>query len=729
MQPRGYWPLVSPDRRNTGIDFISTRHLPDNLQGCIFWGGFMSRTVQMHKLSDEHSGFSATVIPDLLSSSRPEFRPVDGKVGPDGAIYICDWYNPIIGHYQASYRDPNRDHTHGRIWRITAKDRPLVKQPNLKAMKPAELLAQLRSPERWTRQQAKRLLFDQPTESTVAALDGWLAKLDPADPLYEHLLFEAIGIYEAHEIVKPDMLDKLLNANDYRVRAYGTRVVGNWGSRLKDPLTLLRERTRDEHPRVRLEAVVACGNLGVAPAIEVATQVLDFPRDRFIDYGLHQAVHALKEVWQPALVRGELKFDNRSDRLRFLLEADGTRDVASYVRKLAGSKELDENSRQQLLAFLVNVGKADDLRYAFDQARRSPLVLNELAAVAYRTKLVPTGKPSESLKALLSDRDDATLAAAVRLAGAWKAKELMADVRRLLQGEKTAVAVRQAAIEAIVQLEGRDALPLVTPFAGSKHPHAVRADAVGALSQVDVDLAAKHAAELIVNENDETQLSDLMTPLLNRKGGSDALAKALASIKFPIDPAKLAHRVLSKAGRSDVALVDVVNKAIGLTTPKFEYQESLVKQLADASRLKGNADRGRVVFNSKLANCVSCHRVGDKGGDIGPDLLNVGTRLSPELLVESILWPNRQVREGYMAIGVLTSDGRSLTGYKIKETPDEIHLRDTTANKIVRIARNDIEEMKDFGSLMPEGLTVAMTRDELHDLIRFLSELGKKAEK
>ncbi|MEM7386243.1 MAG: PVC-type heme-binding CxxCH protein, partial [Verrucomicrobiota bacterium] len=122
-------PLTPDPSRNTGIEFIGTRHLPDDMQGDIIWGGYMSNTVQTRELIDDGSGFRAEKLTDLIQSDRQDFRPVNVKIGPDGAIYVCDWYNPTIGHYQASYRDPSRDRTHGRIWRITAKGRPLAKAP------------------------------------------------------------------------------------------------------------------------------------------------------------------------------------------------------------------------------------------------------------------------------------------------------------------------------------------------------------------------------------------------------------------------------------------------------------------------------------------------------------------------------------------------------------------------------------------------------------------------
>src|SRR5258706_114468 len=103
-------------------------------------------------------------------------------------------------------------------------------------------------------------------------------------------LLELIGVYEAHEAVRPELLSRLLTAEDPRIRAYGTRVVGAWADRLAEPLKLLRERIHDEHPRVRLEAVVACSYVPSSGAIEVATEALDRPRDRFIDYALGNCV-------------------------------------------------------------------------------------------------------------------------------------------------------------------------------------------------------------------------------------------------------------------------------------------------------------------------------------------------------------------------------------------------------------------------------------------------------
>jgi len=307
--------LFDTNPKTTALDIIGTAALPDEVQGCALIGGYFGSVVELHRFADDGSGFKTTQLPKLVKSSDTSFRPVDVGIGPDGAMYLCDWFNPVIGHYQASYADPRRDRSHGRIWRITAKGCALVKQPALAEMKPAELLEHLRSKERWTRQQAKRLLFDGPTKDVLAAADAFIAKNDD-----EHLLMEVCGVYEAHETVKPELLQRLLNAKDGRVRAYGARVAGMWGGRLPDATALMSKAANDEHPRVRLEAVVACARLGKREAVEIATQVLDKPMDKFLDYALRQVVRATQPQWQPVLAK--LTFHDKPAH-------------AAYVKKIA----------------------------------------------------------------------------------------------------------------------------------------------------------------------------------------------------------------------------------------------------------------------------------------------------------------------------------------------------------------------------------------------------------
>src|SRR5207244_9248711 len=142
------------------------------------------------------------------------FRPTELKMGPDAAIYIADWYNPIIQHGEVDFRDPRRDVTHGRIWRITAKDRPLVPRPKLVDAKTTKLLDALKEPEDWTRHHARLTLKERGQKEVLPALRAWWTRLDPTKPMSEPLLLEALWTYEAIDLPEPKLLDMLLKAND-----------------------------------------------------------------------------------------------------------------------------------------------------------------------------------------------------------------------------------------------------------------------------------------------------------------------------------------------------------------------------------------------------------------------------------------------------------------------------------------------------------------------------------
>lgn len=304
--------MTSP--KTMSIDIVGTRGLPDELQGTALTAGYMGGVVEAHRFHDFGAGFKTTQLPKLLRSTDTACRPVDVSVGPDGAIYLADWYNPVIGHYQASYADPNRDKVSGRIWRISSKRHERVRQPDLAGMTHAELLEQLKSPERWTRQQAKRLLSQRDSRAVVEAADAWLAQLPADHPERDRLLLEGSGIFHAHEVARPQLLDELVRSGDPRIRAYAMRLGGEWADRLPDPLAILARGVKDAHPRVRLEAAVASTYIPRAEAVTVATKLLGRERDAFLTYALHQSVRALQPYWEGPFSSGTLEGTSEVER-------------------------------------------------------------------------------------------------------------------------------------------------------------------------------------------------------------------------------------------------------------------------------------------------------------------------------------------------------------------------------------------------------------------------------
>jgi putative heme-binding domain-containing protein len=155
------------------------------------------------------------------------------------------------------------------------------------------------------------------------------------------------------------------------------------------------------------------------------------------------------------------------------------------------------------------------------------------------------------------------------------------------------------------------------------------------------------------------------------------------------------------------------------------YDPAVVAQLLNDAKTQGDARRGAQVFASAQFGCMSCHKIGGQGGTVGPDLSEVGKCLTPELIAEALLWPKRQVVPAYSAFSVALADGRVLQGYKLSETSTEVVLREATTGVTHKLSRSKIEELREQGTLMPDGLAASMTSSQRSDLVRFLGDLGK----
>lgn len=159
--------------------------------------------------------------------------------------------------------------------------------------------------------------------------------------------------------------------------------------------------------------------------------------------------------------------------------------------------------------------------------------------------------------------------------------------------------------------------------------------------------------------------------------------------------------------------------------PDDSAESALVAKLIAEAKASGNVRQGAVVFHSAQFACISCHKVGKTGGMVGPELSLVSKCLTPEQIVESLLWPKRQVKDEFKALAITTTDGKVYQGYKQRETDKDLVLREPATGKEISLAKSKIEERNEIGSLMPDGLTAAMTASQRRDLLCYLLELGR----
>ncbi len=245
-------------RPTSGLEIVSSRHFPDEVQGDIVLCnaiGFLG--IKQHQIEDAGTGYKTTFRHDLLKSTDGNFRPVDLEFAPDGSLYVIDWHNVLIGHMQHNARDPLRDHVHGRIYRITYPSRPLVEPAKVAGASISELLENLKLPEYRTRYRSRRALRAYPNEEVLPAVKTWVAGLDKADPDYEHRRLEALWVSWGMNAVDETLLRELLVSPDFRVRSAAVRVVRYNHHRLADHAALLEKAASDPEGRVRLEATVA----------------------------------------------------------------------------------------------------------------------------------------------------------------------------------------------------------------------------------------------------------------------------------------------------------------------------------------------------------------------------------------------------------------------------------------------------------------------------------------
>ena len=718
--------LATSKGKSMEPEFLGSSHLPPDMQGVLMKSVYYTSQVRLYRLRDEGAGFVSEDLGDLIASQGNEFRPVESRVGPDGAIYVCDWLNPVIGHYQASYRDPRRDHSHGRIWRITAKGRDLLKRPALERMNAVELAGQLRSPERWVRDQAKYSLYRKPKPEAVRAVDELLATEAGVTPASAQLLYELSGVFAAHEEPRVAIIQKLLSNGDFRWRAWGTHLVGVWASKIPNSLEILAKSAADTHPRVRMEAVVAASYVKRPESVKVASIVLDYPMDPSVDYALTQCIHELAPIWQPALKSGQLDFGARYGAMARVLGTLGGVNVVAQVRDLLQSGHATGATKEGLLAVLVEHGGPVDVAFALQSAPGSSLVLDALVSSAFG-KRDPGYKVV--LEQLLASPNQAARIAGCRVAGIWGQDYGLLDRIEVLASDSSANPTeRAAAVVAIGRIKGRDALPTLRPYLVSNES-ALRVAALEALAPLDPQGVARRSVELLSQAVKVDDAGALLRPLLERKDGPGLIAAAIHDTKLPAESARLALQWLGKSGRDDHELLAALRDAAGQSSGRPGYSAALVAELVADARKRGDARRGNELVHSGDMACLGCHRINNEGGvtegpALAPDLSAIGRAMTPDLIVEAVFWPKRQVKEGFLLTQLTTRDGRQLQGYKSAETTAELRLRQIDGTETV-IQKKDIQDRNDAGTLMPDGLLDPLLPGQRLDVLRYLMELGR----
>ena len=299
-------------RPTSGLEFVSSRNFPKEMQGDILLCnniGFLG--IRHHKVEEDGTGYKLKHQQDLVTSKDGNFRPVDLEFAPDGSLYFIDWHNILIGHMQHNQRDPLRDHSHGRIYRIKAKNRSLEKPVQVAGASISNLLENLKSPEYRVRYRTRRELRGRDADKVAKALKTWVPK-----QRNEHNLLEALWVAWGIGRIDYELVVKLATSKDHRVRSAVTRCVRYNAEEIPNAMNILKTMAEDPHGRVRMEAAVAASWLGGPEAVEVAALANQKPTDKWNKNAIQAAHNRLqgkkekstkKKIQIPGHLKGTLE--------------------------------------------------------------------------------------------------------------------------------------------------------------------------------------------------------------------------------------------------------------------------------------------------------------------------------------------------------------------------------------------------------------------------------------
>ncbi|RFS15602.1 PVC-type heme-binding CxxCH protein [Emticicia sp. C21] len=422
-------------RPTSGLEFVSSRHFPDEVQGDLLINntiGFLG--MKMHSMVDDGTGYKSKHRADLIVSEDRNFRPVDMEFAPDGSLYLIDWHNILIGHMQHNARDPLRDHSHGRIYRITYPSRPLVKPATIAGASVETLLDNLKLPEYRTRYRTRRELRGRSAAEVLPKLTKWVAALDKNDPRYEHHVLEALWVTWGLDKVDQKLLKQMLRAKDYHARAAAVEVLRFTGHQVPDQAALLMQAVKDENSRVRLDAIVASSWIGKAKGNPILAEAKKKPLDDWMIHAYETAVAHLndmpvkkeKEVAEKSTLKGaELELFNigktiyaKEGYCATCHQADGKGLTASGFPPLAGTTWVNGNEERAIKIVLKGL----------------------LGPIEVNGKKYPGQVPMTPFEGLLNDKEVAAVLTYVRNSFGNKAPAIQPEkvktVRAALKNQK-----------------------------------------------------------------------------------------------------------------------------------------------------------------------------------------------------------------------------------------------------------------------------------------------------
>ena len=621
-----------------------------------------------------------------IKTSDRWFRPVDIKAGPDGGVYLCDWYDDQVNHYRN--HEGRIDPKNGRVYRLRAKGASNLKSFDLANYSTSKLIDLLKSDDKWYRQTALRLLGDRKDTAALPLLDEILSKEKGQTALEALWAINLCGGFNPQYAVKT-----LRHSNPY-VRLWTVRLLGD-------------EKVMPEET-AKLLSLLASGetNVEVRGQLAATAKRLSFGQALPIIRALMLHDSDSEDIYQPLMIWWALesKVDAHSDAVLSLFE-----DEALWEKSLV---------RQHILNRLVRrYAKSGSRKDLLDSAR-----LFELAPDSNSAKILLGGFEEAYKGRSMAALPERLMAAMARHGGGSVALGLrrgetkaVSDALLVIADVKAEKLIRLQYTEILGEAPNPMAVPVLLNVLKTEPGSDLKRAALGALKPYgEVEIAFEILNLYGSLPIDVRQVAG--TLLAGRIKFAKTLVRAVEGGK--ISPLLISPEVVSLLrSHNDAEVTGLVDKYFANSETDANKLEEEIKRLSNLVKNKpGNPYAGKKLFTT---SCGSCHRLFESGGYIGPDL-STYQRDDVDTMLLSIVNPSAQIREGYENFLLNTLDGRTVVGFLVEQDNQAVVLRGLDGQDIT-MERKKIKEMRAQGvSLMPSGILSLYTDDQVRDLLAYL---------
>jgi putative heme-binding domain-containing protein len=697
-----------------GIHYFDSPAYPPEYRGKLFMGNIHGNCVNVDALKRSGASYRGEAAPDFLSANDAWFMPVSQKTGPDGCLYILDWYDRYHC-YQDANRDPaGIDRLKGRLYRVRYKDTPRRAGFDLARSSDDELIALLGSPNVYDRDIAQRLLAERlwdprsPRDELRKPLEAVI--LDASRPRTQrlHALWAVLG---GSERLRGEFQARLLTDPDATIRAYGVRAGGNQQIAEVPVSATLDGMLSDPSPDVRLQLAIALPKMRFAESVAPLLAILKASAgDSLIEHVVWQN---LKRQLGPVEIA-------RLVELAGEVGAEHSPALATLwprvIELAATNRDVTGTTLAGLLRFGLAIQDGDDARRPMLHALARHV--REGRVAGRRLELLRKDL-AEHIRDRLGDAADGLHTEYLDLAASWRDPEALQRLRERLGDPDAPRGSRLDALELLAISGDAGLLDVVAEILGGneRHPAPFRAGVIDRLGVVD----HPRVAEIVlgVYPGLEPDLRPRAVALLaERPAWGKRLIEAVEA--KVVSPSEVSVNQLRRLLASKDPEITGGVKAIWGTIRdgRNPRRELIVGQMRNFLRkTPGDPMAGRDVFK-KL--CAQCHKIYGEGQEVGPDITLNG-RNDYEQLISNVFDPNLVIGPAYHATTIATADGRVLTGLLVEEGDEEVVIRlQGGQQEVIPVGQVDERKTAEI-SLMPEDVEKQLRPQEIADLFAFLA--------